>query len=241
MRLAAFAPAVVGALLLAACAREAVVTEDIVSTIPWPDQERADYVIVDSEKGEELLRGTLSVTRQQDRFELRLRFEDEGENRSDESAILVDAATLKPISVRREVRTEEVRTVQGDYDSEKGIVEITETVDEGEGRSVPLRLKDHYYDNESSLFLWRTIPFEQGYEASYHAVLANRNAQHVVAVEVVGREEVSVPAGTFQAWRVEIRTQGKRQTAWYADTPERILVQYDNSLGQLFQLTAYEP
>jgi hypothetical protein len=239
MRLAPLALAVL--VLTAACAEETAVTEDIVSTIPWPDEERAEYVIVDSDDGEEFLRGVLSVSRQQDRFELRLHFEDEGQDQTDESVVLVDAATLKPISVRREVRTDEVEIVQGDYDPAEGIIEITEIGGEGEERSVPLRLKEHYYDNESSLFLWRTIPFEQGYEASYHTVLASRNAQHVITIQVVGKEEVAVPAGTFQAWRVEVRAQGRRQVAWYADTLERVLVQYDNSRGQLFQLTAYEP
>ncbi len=228
-------------LCLPACAEESVVTQDVVSVIPWPDEERAEYVIVDSDDGQELLRGVLSVAREQDQFELRLRFEETGGGQSDESAVVVDAATLKPITVRREVRADEVEIVEGEYDPANGVVEITEIRDESDERSVPLRLKEHYYDNESSLFLWRTIPFEEGYEASYHAVLASRNSQHVVTVRVAGREEVTVPAGSFETWRVEVRAQGRRQVAWYADTPERALVQYDNSLGQLFQLTAYQP
>lgn len=234
MRLALLGPALLAALALAvACVEEPVETEDIVSAIPWPDQERAEYVLLDRESLEERGRGVLAVARQGGRFELRLRFENE--EASDESVVLVDAATLRPLSVRREFRGEETRVIEGEYDVEEGIVQITETSD-GDERRVPLRLKEHYYDNESSLFLWRTVAFSEGYEASYYAALTNQNTQQVVTLEVVGTEEVTVPAGTFRAWRVEIRAAGVKQVAWYADTPERPLVQYDNSL-QLFQLT----
>lgn len=237
MRLALLTPTLLASLLLAiACAEgEPVATQDIVSAIPWPDLERAEYVLLDRDDRDEQGRGVLSVTRRDGRFELRLRFENE--EASDESVVLVDGDTLRPLSVRREFRDgDETTIIEGEYDAEEGIVEITETSD-GDERTIPHRLKEHYYDNESSLFLWRTIPFREGYEASYHAVLTNQGAQHLVAVAVVGKETITVPAGTYQAWRVEIRSEGARQVAWYADTPERLLVQYDNSI-QLFQLTA---
>ena len=234
MRPVLLAATLVTVLLLAtACAEEAsVFTRDIVSTIPWPDEERAEYVLLDRDGDEVRGQGVLSVTRQDGQFELRLRFE--SERGSDESVLLVDATTLKPASVRLEARREEeTDVIQGEYDPVEGIVRITE----GEERTVPLRLEEHYYDNESSLFLWRTIPFEEGYQARYHSVLTNQRRQPVVTVRVVGREEVTVPAGTFEAWRVEIRFDGVEQVAWYADTPERRLLQYDNSIF-LFQLTS---
>jgi len=222
-------------LLAAACAEvEPPVTQDIVSVIPWPDRERAEYALLDD--GEEVGRGTLSVTRRDERFELRLRFENE--EAVDESVVLVDAQTLKPYTVRREI-SQQAKTTTGEYDETEGIVRITEVGSDGGERVVPHRLEEHYYDNESSLFLWRTVAFEEGYQANYHAVLVNQGAQRVVALEVVGKEEVKVPAGTFQAWRVEMRSRGNRQIAWYADTPERPLVQYDNS-RQVFQLTSLE-
>ncbi len=233
MRPVLLAATLVTVLLATACVEEeSVFTKDIVSTIPWPDEERAEYVLLDRDGDEVRGQGVLSVTRQDGQFELRLRFE--GERGSDESVVLVDATTLKPASVRLEVESEdETSLVQGDYDAAEGAVGITV----GDERTVPLRLEEHYYDNESSLFLWRTIPFEEGYEASYRAVLVKQRRQPVVTVRVVGREEVTVPAGTFEAWRVEIRFDGVEQVAWYADTPERRLLQYDNSIF-LFQLTS---
>lgn len=230
-----FVPLLLASLLLgAACQQEEVVTQDVVSAVPWPDRERAEYVLLDRDGEEERGRGTISATRQGNRFELRLHFE--SEDASDESVVLVDAATLKPASVRREIRSKDETTVlEGEYKADEGIVQITQVRD-GDQRSNPRRLEEHYYDNESSLFLWRTIPFQEGYEASYHTVLVNQGNQAAVTVEVVGQEEVTVAAGTFQAWRVEVRSGGVRQVAWYADAPTRPLVQYDNSIV-LFQLT----
>ena len=233
MRSLLLASTLLAALLLAACVvDEPVATRDIVSTIPWQDRERAEYVRLDRDNGEEHSRGVLTVTRENGAFELGLRFSDE--RNSDEVVVLVDATTLKPISVHREI-TSEAKIVNGEYDSEEGIIRITIIDKDGDERPVPLRLEEHYYDNESSLFLWRTILFEEGYEASYYSVLANQRGQTLVTVRVVEREEVTVPAGTFQTWRVEIRFGGTRQVAWYADTPERALVQYDNT-RQILQL-----
>ncbi len=216
-----------------ACAGEEVVTQDVVSVIPWSETETARYVLREREDdGEEKGQGTISVQRDGEEYRLGLHFE-QGSN-SDESTVLVDAETLKPLSVRREiVGPDETTVLEGTYEDD--LVRITARTDGGE-RSNPLRLEEQYYDNESSLFLWRTLRFEEGYSASYRAVLVNRRNQQVVTVEVVGRESVTVPAGTFQAWRVEVRSGGVEQVAWYADTTSRPLVKYDNS-ELLFLLT----
>ena len=234
MRSLLLASTLLTTLLLTACVvDEPFATKDIVSTIPWQDDERAEYVLLDRDNGEEHSRGVLTVTRQDGAFELGLRISDEQD--SDEVVVLVDVETLKPLSVRREISLQ-ATTVTGEYDSEEGIIRITIIDKDGDERPVPLRLEEHYYDNESSLFLWRTIPFEEGYEASYYSVLANQRSQDLITVRVAGTEEVTVPAGTFQTWRVEIRFRSTDQVAWYADTPERTLVQYDNS-RQIMQLT----
>jgi hypothetical protein len=57
-----------------------------------------------------------------------------------------------------------------------------------------------------------------------------------VTLTVTGRERVSVPAGSFEAWRLEVRAGGVRQVAWFADTPSRTLLKYDNSRGLFFEL-----
>ena len=88
-------------LLSAACAEAEPPTQDVVSVIPWPDREEALYRLEDRD-GNEKGRGTLLVDREGDRFRLTLRFSDN--SNSDESVVLADARTLKPVSVRREIR-----------------------------------------------------------------------------------------------------------------------------------------
>jgi len=227
------------ALLASGCQEEPVVTQDIVSAIPWPDHERAEYVVLDRDGERGRGEGVLEVSREGETYRLSLRFDD-GEN-MDSSFVTVDATTLKPRTVERDIQGEEDASFEGEYDTAEKVIRIVETTG-GDEREIPRRIdKEHYYDNESSLFLWRTIDFREGFEAAYHTVLANQGGtQRLVRLRVLGKEGVTVPAGTFEAWRVEIYTQDLRQIAWFTDTPEHALIQYDNDFRHLLQLTAIE-
>ena len=69
-------------------------------------------------------------------------------------------------------------------------------------------------------------------------MLVNRGGEsQVVSLLVDRQEEITVPAGTFTTWRVMMRTDDVQQVIWFAVTPDHVMVQYDNSLGQLIQLT----
>ena len=41
---------------------------------------------------------------------------------------------------------------------------------------------------------------------------------------------------SFTAWRLEIQDEQRQADAWYADTPTRPLVHYDNDRGLIFEL-----
>jgi len=229
------------ALALAACySVDDIETRDIVAAVPWPDHEEADYVLVDrDDEEEELGRGTLIVDQNgEGQFEFQLNFSsDDG---TDETSVLVDAETLKPDFVRRERLLGDKRELlEGQYKPAEEVLDIKTVIDQEE-RTVPLGLdEEHYYDNETSLFLWRTIAFEEDYKASYHTVLANQRSVRLVTVRVVGQQELKVPAGTFETWHLELRGEGGlRHEAWYSTSPEHVLVQYDNT-EQLFKLTEY--
>ncbi len=210
-------------------------TADLTITVPWPDQEQSHYVLLDRKSKKQIGEGMLTVTKQEGQYEMRQQFVGQ-EDSSDSSTVDVDTETLKPISFHRRLDLpNQTQEVKGDYDYVKGTANITE-VTGGKDRPVPLRLGANYYDNDTSLFLWRTIPFAEGYTIAYRTVLTGSRTQAIVQLEVLGKEEVTVPAGTFQAWKLEIRSSGVKQFAWFADTPQRPLVQYNNSI-QLFQLT----
>ncbi|MEX1252949.1 MAG: DUF3108 domain-containing protein [Dehalococcoidia bacterium] len=232
MRLAFALTALGIALLLAAACSdgEDVVTQDIVTDIPWVDGERTEYAVFDDEGEDELGTGVYEATLQGDRYLLSLNYE--GELSTDESEVVVDATTLKPLTLHREVHTDTTdQVLDGDYDAEEMVANITLKEDDNDEESTVRRLKEHYYDNESSVFLWRTIPFAEGYEASYHAAVLNLGRNAAVTLRVVDREEITVPAGTFDTWVVEIEAGGAKQKAWFSDSPEHWLVQYDNTLN----------
>jgi hypothetical protein len=241
MRAAVFAALLLPALLFGiACLAPAKTppTADLAITVPWPDQEQAQYVLLDRKSNKELGQGTLSVSRQGDQYELGQLF-DNSSGETDDSSVFVNAQTLKPVSFhRKQALKNQTQEVKGDYDAAKGVANITE-VTGGKDRPVPLRLGSNYYDNDTSLFLWRAVPFAMGYTAAYLTVLTGNTSQAIVQIEVTGKEEVTVPAGTFQTWKMEIRSAGEKQFAWIADTPDHRLVQYENSI-YTFKLTALQ-
>lgn len=213
-------------LLAAACSETQVETMDVVGSIPWGDHEEAHYRLVDSD-GSEAGSGILRIDREDGRFRLSQTYTDD--SNSDESDVLVEADTLKPLSVRREIRRDgDTEEVEAEY----GPTEVK--IRSGDRQSF-LSLPEHFYDNESALFVWRTIAFREGLVLRHHTILTNRRDSAVVTLEVAGREQVEVPAGTFQAWRLEIRSGSIRQAAWYADDERRHLLKYDNS-RQVFLL-----
>lgn len=196
---------------------------------PWADDETHSYVLIDDD-GEHLGDAVLSVVADGETTRLTQTFVSEAANDSIE--VLVDSATLKPVSSLREIEEtdgDETR-IEVEY-TEDGAL-IRQNDDKQSGLSVP----EHSYDNDSSLFLWRTLPFAEGYEGSYNTIITNHRTRQKVNLRVTGLETVTVPAGTFEAWRLVITTSNARQIAWYANTPERPLVRYDNDRNLIFEL-----
>ena len=203
-------------------------TSDVVAAIPWQGNESLSYVLKDKD-GAVVGRGTLLVALTgEGTTGLAQAFQNE--TNRDESSVIVDSRTLKPKeSTRTIVTADDVDTVEATY-SEEGVL-----IRHGEKQS-GLSVPDHAYDNDTSLFLWRTIDFRQGYEASYVTIITNRRSRQAVSLRVAGKETVRVAAGEFECWRLEVRTSNTYQVAWYADTPTRPLIRYDNDNGLIFEL-----
>ena len=225
-------------LALAGCKSETTTLsgEAIVSRIPWVRHEEASYRLMDGDEvqGDGLLRIT-SVNGL-----LTLRQEFESEEFHDEVVAVTLAGTMQPQSVQRVIdgpdgeRRWEVLYEGGGAK----VVQHSEDDERQDNLSVPTRS----YDSWTDVFLWRTIEFRDGYEASYSDVLSATLARPQVisqTVRVMGKETVVVPAGTFEAWRLEIRSDDGSQEAWYADTDTRPLVRYDNG-SLVFELLTLE-
>ena len=235
----------------AACAQEERIdTVNVVSGIPWSAPEAYRYVIVNS-KEEPQGEGVFSVTRDADgAFVMVQTFSDEDGN-SDSSTIVADAQTLRPIAGERVIvdatvdrRVTAIR-VYGAEDDGDPIVRIAEQTydppdeDDPSLRCSPLAIDgEHFYDNDISMFLWRTITFEEGWSGTYNNVLANRRVQRAQTLTVRRKEQITTPAGTFDAWLVGIAGEGREtQSAWFAATPDHKLLVYNNQENQIFLYT----
>jgi hypothetical protein len=219
-------------LLAFACSGEpALPTSDVVSALPWQGDEQLRYVIKAGD-GRVVAEGILLIDVIGSRTNLAQSFGSPDDSKRDDVTVQVDSATLKPIgSNRRIVSGDQSSTLEVTYTEQGALIKAG---DRQTGLSVP----EHSYDNDTSLFVWRTIPFAEGYRAAYTTIITNHRTRQQVTLHVTGKEMVSVPAGEFNAWRLEVEAGGVRQIAWYADTPARPLVKYDNDNGQIFELVA---
>ena len=201
---------------------------DVYASTPWSGDEVLNYNVRDN-SNKTLGRETLQIDVNEQSTTLAQVFAND--ERRDETRVEVDSDSLKPRTGRREIDTpEEKDTLEWTY-TDEGVL-ITHNDEKQTGLSVP----EHSYDNDTSLFLWRTLPFAEGYEGRYTTIITNFRARQTVDLRVTGKEPVRVPAGEFTAWRLEIRTANARQVAWYADTPTRPLVKYDNDRNVIFEL-----
>ncbi len=226
------------ALALAACESESSVLsgQDVVSNIPWTAPEEARYRLVDGD--EEMGRGVLSIEAEDGSFSFRQEFENE--EFRDGVVVVVDGETLRPESVERVIDGPEgARRWRVDYEgAAASVVQRSQDEERRDKIATPTRS----YDSWTDVFVWRTIDFREGYEATYADVLSATLAKPQVisqTIKVTGKETVEVPAGTFEAWRMEIQSSDGNQTAWYADTEARPLVRYDNG-SLVFELLSLE-
>lgn len=240
LRLTALA-LLVAASVLAACdgASPSGDTEPVVAQIPFAPGERLVYAIRNAE-GTRIGTGTLSVVEQGGHLALRQSYEETAPPpgmppSTDAGAVEVDAKTLEPLAGSRQIarRTGTQAPVDG----------YTWTYGESNGKDVlranaikhdekpslkGITLRDHYYDNESSLWLWRTLAFAEGYDKFYVSANAVEQQQHTVNLSIRQRETVEVPAGTFEAWRLLFRNGRAVRTAWVNVNAPHEVVKWDN-------------
>jgi hypothetical protein len=217
------------AAIFAACSSDAddLVVRDIVSEIPWAGPETARYRLLqgDDVKGS----GELRVEEANGMMVFSQSFEFPDISVTDSVVVEADASTLRPTTVERVIDGPEgKRECHASY--EESSVRIEQKAKDAE-RTDELNIPPKHYESWSDLFLWRTVEFFEGQELKYVDVATCSLAKPDLgsaSLSVKRLEEVNVPAGTFRAWRLEFRAEGRTQKAWYADDDRRTLVRYDN-------------
>ena len=215
-------------------------TEDIVRAVPFEDGERLVYELVDAD-GVVVGRGVFTTTARDDAFEL-IQTYDEAAAPSGErpiidvATVVVDAATLRPRTSERTIQRrdpsddESYEATYGAGGAEAQLV-ITQ-LSGGDERTREVELRDHHYDSQSSLWIWRAIALGEGFEANYVSVNPRDASQVTARLVLVDRQTIEVPAGSFDTWRLQVRNGRDTRIAWIHVEPPHEIVQWDN--GTLF-------
>jgi hypothetical protein len=204
-----------------------LVAQDVGSESPWPAPDTSRYRLLqgDDVKGT----GEFRIEESGSVLILTQDFEFPDEEVTDTVSVEVDAQTLRPSAVERVIDGPEGKRECDAVYGEGGV--IVEQKTEEDERTDELSVPEQHYDTWSDLFLWRTLDFIEDQELKYVGVLSCSLAKPdllSIVLKAKEVEEVTVPAGTFEAWRLEIRSGGRTQRAWYADDERRTLVRYDN-------------
>ncbi len=198
-----------------------------IQMVPWEGQEEARYRLL---RGDRTVgQASIAIVHQGRTIEVRQEFIDSQSRFRDEVRATLDATYFKPLAVERALTgpggERRWRVQYGD-----GKVTVTQESD-NDSRTDSLTVGTSYYDSWGDIALWRTLPLDYGYQAAYVDVgtaILRKPAAAIMHLKVVTKEPITVPAGTFLAWRLEAESKGETQTAWIADTARRELVRYDN-------------
>ncbi|CAN5517944.1 hypothetical protein BH10CHL1_BH10CHL1_18830 [soil metagenome] len=90
--------------------------------------------------------------------------------------------------------------------------------------------------------LMRALPLAANYATRLNSFSPASGTQDRVTVQVTKQEQITVPAGAFDTWRVELSTNTTKSTVWIDRAAPNVLVKYMDGLsGGTFELVAFKP
>lgn len=226
--------------LLAACG-SSVTTQVLPIATLLPEREEAVYRVQDG-AGNEIGRAVFTIATEgaESRF---VQDYDFGEGRSDRSNVTFVRETMRPRTAERQVRDsgEDYHTIER-YEPDSVSVSFAGGGRERERRAA---ISETAYSNLESLVLWRTLPMGAGEQFSFVNVVVDPKrgtiSRALATVEVSGREQVRLPSGDVEAWRVDFKSAGVTNRAWYAVDGSRRLLRYSIQRGPTLILDRVSP
>ena len=96
-------------------------------------------------------------------------------------------------------------------------------------------------DERTLLLIVRALPLAQGYATRINSFLPVAGQMERVALQVRRSERVTVPAGPFDTWVVELKSNDRTTRAWVAQTAPFPVVKFIDGRSQAtFELTGFE-
>ena len=198
--------------------------------IPWADSEFTGYVIQDYEGNN---KGTvaMSIERYRDIYSLKQLYVFQ-DNVSLVLIANVRADNLKPLGGGvTESNVAFGPTTTYSYE-EGGKLNIDAASPEGVQHIVMDVPEDAYDDNEL-LFLLRTLPFEVGYSTAFTNIIVASAKKWAVRISVVSKEEIQVPAGNFDTYKIKLTMAGETKHLWYGRSKPHHLIKLNDGVNLL--------
>ncbi len=202
-------------------------------TIPWKDYEEARYSITNEGKPTADVIHTIEKVSSNGQTTYKINsnyMQKKGEYRT---GAIVSYKNLKPISSfiydnpgKADSKLVELSGVYGEK------LNITGKFGK-ETKSKSIKLPPVFYDNETLLHIPRVFPIKEDYSRRIRTCVLNSAAIEPFRIVVVGKEKVTVPAGTFKCFKVKLQYIGltgyPNIYAWYTADSSKILVKYQQS------------
>ncbi len=198
-------------------------------TPPWKGAEHAEYDIVNSSDNSALGTSTIDIQPAADATTIEQRYQIGAVTQH--FVVKVDPQTLKPRASDQELAgSPNDFSLTATYADNK--LSITAKTAQGD-KSTTIDVSPDAYDNNSLLAILRGLPFSTGDASSFTNVITANAAQVKSTATVAGQEAVTVPAGTFDTYKVVMDFGGaQKQTAWYEVADPHRLIKYDNGTTQ---------
>jgi hypothetical protein len=158
---------------------------------------------------------------------------------------MVDAVSLRPIAVRQ-VENDRGKKILTELSFASGgvVSKVTETP--GSGTKTRKFDFPHLFDLQSALLYFRSQSLPE--RNVQRIVVYSETAPYLATVTVLGRERVTVPAGTYNAIKCDLRLNRikdgqlqphqkfRRATGWLSDDQDRVLLKIE---AQVFVGTVF--
>lgn len=214
------------AVVVAACGSSAPALT--LGAAPWKDGEKTLYDIVDK-SGKKL--GTSEFSFAKDGDAWLLTATDKAGQLDQTAKVRIDGSTLKPLGKEKTIKNASTdATLSITYSA--GKVQIKAVVN-GKDQSASIDFPANALENDQLLMTLRALPLAEGYQCLVVDVVPDTAAKVNTTVRVKGQEKVETPAGSVDAWRVELDFGQAKQTVWYAVAAPFTMVQYDNGATKM--------
>jgi hypothetical protein len=154
----------------------------------------------------------------------------------------LDAQTLRPLHIKEvsDVRSKHVRT---DLTfTPQGVTSVREETNKGKVKSKTREFDfPKVHSATSALLYLRTQPLRDG--AVHRVVVYPETSGYLCTVTVVGRDRVTVPTGTHEALKLDIRVEKitghrelqphkkvKKTTVWLSDDADRVVLRIETQV-----------